>query len=82
MEMGGVVPSNPYAEVRNVTANSAQNANRTFSGDDQVSWIREEIAAEREAMLAKITTLRVVNDPTDTQKELDVINEIQNRVNV
>ncbi|MCZ8021224.1 MAG: hypothetical protein O9302_00395 [Cyclobacteriaceae bacterium] len=82
MEMGGVVPSNPYAEVRNVTANSAQNASRTFTSDNQVSWIREEIAAEREAMLAKITTLRVVNDPTDTQKELDVINEIQNRVNV
>ncbi|MCZ8353969.1 MAG: hypothetical protein O9340_04490 [Cyclobacteriaceae bacterium] len=83
MEMGGVVPSNPYAEVRNITANSSQNALRSGSdSQDTLSIFRMELQAEREAMLAKMTSLRVVNDPTDTQRELDVINEIQSRVNV
>lgn len=83
MEMGGVVPSNPYAEVRNVTTNSAQSALRSGTdSQDTLSIFRMELQAEREAMLAKMTTLRVVNDPTDTQRELDVINEIQSRVNV
>jgi len=83
MEMGGIIPSNPYAEVRNVSANIAQSALRSGSdSQDTLSIFRMELQAEREAMLAKMTSLRVVNDPTDTQRELDVINEIQSRVNV
>jgi hypothetical protein len=51
-----------------------------------VELLRAELREERAAMMAyvdkKITTLRVVNDPLQTQSKIDEIKQIENEVNV